>query len=244
MSKYYVMDPAEALRYLRARDAGEEPALAEFERVSGDGDFADDTAVKKLVTELRALKKKFPEELRGRDEKGKEFEQKACEIVHRCFPGYEPAAIANPDFWTWLAVARLSDIVEWRFGARGKHANPANYGIGARVENLLFRLWLRGEFGKDGKGNYSLAKTGDQDLWRSHILRPAYTNARPIATALLKLQAGLLKAKKLHSSKPDGVRMLAKRLSRLRANLMFEYLNLSQAEALVEEMSVDLRKAA
>jgi len=41
---------------------------------------------------------------------------------------------------------------------------------------------------------------------------------------------------------PEGVRMLAKRLRRMRANVVFEYLTPVQADALVFELSSDLKK--
>ena len=83
------------------------------------------------------------------------------------------------------------------------------------------------------------ARTGDQDLWRSHILRQDYANARVVARALLRLQAGQLAAKKLSV---DAVRELAKRLRRLHANVVFEFLDAPQAEGLVLELSSDLHK--
>lgn len=244
MSKYCVMDPGDALRYLKSRDAGETPSLIEVVRTAGSGEFVSDEPVKALTSVLKKLKARFPDELRERDRRGGEFEQQACEVVHRCLSRYDRDVLANLDFWTWLAVAKFSDLIEWRFNSHGKHAKPENYGIGKRTENLLFRLWLRAEIGRDEQGAYTLAKTGDQDLWRSHILRPAYSNARYVAKAVLKLQAGLLKAKRLHPSDDDGVRVLAKRLSRLRANLMFEYLDMPRAEKLVSELSMDLKKAS
>jgi len=240
MTKYFVLSGDDALRYLKQRDAGEAPDLSEFQKTVGKGDkFVDPAAVVKLKSEMIKLRKQFPATLRQRDQDGGRFEQQACEIVHRCLSAYPRETVADIDFWTWLAVAKLSELVEWRFGAEGRHAKPENYGIGKRVENLLFRLWLRGELVKEEKAKdpYELAKTGDQDLWRSHIIRQGYANARLVTKALLRLQAGKLAAKRLGI---DGVRELAKRLRRLRANVVFEYLTAGQAEALVLELSSDL----
>jgi len=41
---------------------------------------------------------------------------------------------------------------------------------------------------------------------------------------------------------PAGVRTLAKRLRRIRANVVFEYLSAKQADALVYELSRDLKQ--
>jgi Family of unknown function (DUF6339) len=241
MSKYYAMLAEDGVRYLKARDVGEDPLLDDFQRVVGSGNFIDMEPITKLGVELRKLKKGFPASLKARDPEGGRFEQQACVIVHRRLAECDPVVLADRNFWIWLAIVQFADIVEWRFGTRGQHANLANYGIGQPIENLLFRLWLRAELVKDAKGKdiYHLARTGDMDLWRSHILRQSYANARVVAKALLRLQAGQLAAKKLTV---DNVRELAKRLRRLHANVVFEFLNAGQAEGLVVELSADLHK--
>jgi hypothetical protein len=243
MRKYFCMSSDEALRFLKARANGEEPNLNEYVRIVGQGGEPDLAPIKALETKIAAIQKRFPRVLKDKDPAGGKFETQACEVVHQALEGVEPTALADLDFWTWLAVARFASTVEWRFGAKGgKHAKPANYGIGSRSENLLFRLWLRAELVKDSsqKDPYLLAKTGDQDLWRSHILRQGYANARLVTKALLKLQAGQLKAKRLAV---DGIRDLAKRLRRMRANLEFEFLTATQADDLVSELSEGLKAA-
>jgi hypothetical protein len=241
MSQYFAMSGEEALRFLKARDNGEEPPPDDFQRKVGSGDLMSIAPIMKLGAELRKLQKSFPSKLRERDQEGGRFEQQACVIVHRRLAECDRAVLADLEFWIWLAVIQFADIVEWRFGGAGRHVKPANYGIGQRTENLFFRLWLRAELVKDGKAKdpYHLARTGDQDLWRSHILRQAYGNVRLVAKALLRLQAGQLAAKKLTV---EGVRELAKRLRRLHANVVFEFLTSGQAEGLVLELSTDLRK--
>jgi hypothetical protein len=244
MSRYHALAPDDALRFLKARDAGDDIPLDDVLRTAGQGDPIDSRPIRELEAKLKQLRKRFPATLRNKDPAGGKFESQACEIVHQCLDGYEPQALADHDFWTYLAVARFSDTVEWRFGARNHHAKPANYGIGSRTENLFFRLWLRADLGRDQalKDQYSLAKSGDQDLWRSHILRQGYANARPVAKALLKLQAGLLKARKLVSGDDEeGVRKLAKVLRRIRANVELEFLSGGEADELVVELCTGLK---
>ena len=241
MSQYHTLSGDEGLRYLKARDSGDDPLPQDFQRTPGSGALISMAPLTKLGNELRKLMKNFPEKLRERDQEGGRFEQQACVVVHRGLSEIPPGVLADLDFWIWLAVIQFADIVEWRFGAKGRHAKLANYGIGTRIENLFFRLWLRAELVKDEKAKdpYHLARTGDQDLWRSHILRQGYANARLVTKALLRLQGGQLAMKKL---KIDGVRELAKRLSRLRANVVFEFLTPSQAEGLILELCADLGK--
>lgn len=249
MSQYPVIYAEDALRYLKSRQQDGGVMLEDIRRAAGSGEAISRDGLEDLREKLLRLKKKFPAKLRAKDPQGGKFESDACAIVHACLADVDRRALADHDFWTWLAVDYLADILEWRFGVGGRPAQPANYGIGTRTENMFFRLWLRADLGKaSGSDPYELAKSGDQDLWRSHLLRQGYANARSIVRALLKLQAGKL----MNGNKPakkvaggderEGVRMLAKRLRRMRANVVFEYLTPVQADALVFELSSDLKK--
>lgn len=249
MSQYPVIYPEDAVRYLKARLQDGGVLLDDIRRKAGAGEDISSEPLQELRGKLLKLKRKYPAKLRAKDPQGGKFESEACAVVHACLGDIDRRALADHDFWTWLAVDLLADILEWRFGAEGRPAQPANYGIGTRTENMFFRLWLRADLGRaSGTDPYELAKFGDQDLWRSHLLRQGYANARSIVRALLKLQAGRL----MHGSKvakkvaggdePEGVRMLAKRLRRMRANVVFEYLTPVHADALVFELSSDLKK--
>lgn len=249
MSRYPVIFAEDALRYLKSRQLDEPLQIEDIRRTAGGGEDISREPFLVLREKLLKLKRNYPTKLRSRDPQGGKFESDACAVVHACLASVDRSVLADHDFWTWLAVDHLADVVEWRFGSDGRPAQPANYGVGNRTENMLFRLWLRADLAKTpGADPYVLARTGDQDLWRSHLLRQGYANARSIVRALLKLQAGLLAndkkfAKKLAGgTEPDGIRMLAKRLGRMRANVVFEYLSPPQAEALVLELSADLKK--
>ena len=82
----------------------------------------DMAAIEKIGSELRRLKKDYPAKLRERDQEGGRFEQQACAIVHRTLANCDPTALADHEFWIWLAVVQYADIVEWRFGTTGRHA--------------------------------------------------------------------------------------------------------------------------
>ena len=251
MSRYPVIYAEDALRYLKARQLNDDSVrLEDIRRTSGPGEDISNVPLEDLRERLLKLKRRFPASMRKRDPQGGKFESEACSVVHACLAGVDRQALADHDFWTWLAVDRLADIVEWRFGANGGPAEAKNYGIGTRSENMLFRLWLRADLGKStGPDPYEFARLGDQELWRSHILRQGYAAARSVVRSLLKLQAGRLSVngkavKALYSGddKNEGIRVLARRLKRMRANIIFEYLSPQQADALVFELSSDLKK--
>jgi len=148
MSQYPVIYPEDALRYLKSRQQDGGVMLEDLRRTAGSGEAISRDGLEDLRAKLLRLKKKFPAKLRAKDPQGGKFESDACAIVHACVADVDRRALADHDFWTWLAVDYLADILEWRFGADGRPAQPANYGIGTRTENMFFRLWLRADLGR------------------------------------------------------------------------------------------------
>lgn len=126
-----------------------------------------------------------------------------------------------------------------------KDTGLPNYGIGARSENLLYRLWLRADLVLDEQSGdrYHLAKRGQIDFYRSHLFRQGYANARNFARALLRFQypSDDAAAPRL---KVDDIRELVKRLRRLRANLFLEILDEKECRKVIEDEAGRLPAAA
>jgi hypothetical protein len=80
-----------------------------------------------------------------------------------------PYVATDARFWLWLTFAAagggFKDLVNNRFSG----GSAANYGFDNLPECLFFRLWWRGY--KMPEEDYNLAKRGDIDLWRSHLIR-------------------------------------------------------------------------
>jgi hypothetical protein len=196
-------------------------------RHRGEGAELDTQFVHRLRAQLSKVRAKYPAELKRNSVEGNRFEAEAAPIVHIHVPN-QPETLADPGFWIWLAVVHFPEIIEWRYGNPDAGASVANYGVGARSENLIYRLWLRADLVLDenAKNPYHLAAAGQVDFWRSHLFRQGYANARDFARALLKFQYP-------HSDstpklKIDEIRELVKRLRRLRSNLFLELLDESE----------------
>ncbi|NJD24474.1 MAG: hypothetical protein FIB06_03610 [Betaproteobacteria bacterium] len=241
--RYQSMDSSKAKRFIQLRREGQEPALDGFVDTKGSGPEYPIDLVQKLRAELLAIRLKYPAELKEKDRNGGRFEAEACEKVHQILP-FDAQVFADSGFWVWLAVTQLSEIVEWRHGGTDRWAKLLNYGIGNRTENLVFRMWLRADlvFDQAAEDPYWLAKRGDQDLWRSHVFRQDYTNVREFARALVNFQC-LPEGYRLHPSNENGMRVLAKRIKRLRANIVFEFLSTSQLTDLLTQQSAGLEAA-
>jgi len=233
--RYPVLKASDAALFLRARGTETQLDVHQFVRTRGNGADFDDSFVTDLRADLSRIRARFPADLKKRSALGAEFESAASEAVHKRFP-VAPEFLADPDFWTWLAVVNFSDLIEWRYGTSGSAADLPNYGIGSRSENLLYRLWLRGDLGLDDTAadKYHLSRRGDIDFWRSHLFRQSYGNARTFARAFIRFQ--------FPDDKPEEprlkisvIRELVKRLRRARANLVFEILDEERSSELIRD---------
>jgi hypothetical protein len=114
-------------------------------------------------------------------------------------------------------------------------------------ENLFFRFWFRGDMGyrEELDDPYFYARLGDIDIWRSHLFRQGYADARPFAHALLSFQypEGRGSTPRLSI---NGIRALAKRLSRARTNIFFEFMDEARSFTFIanEHRKMQLQESA
>ncbi len=236
--QYPTMSAADAFTYIQAKRNGTLLDIDSFIQFAGKGDDFDDSFLLPLRSAVSETMSSLPEGIKSKsDPIANVFEGKASRVIHAGIP-LESEALANPSFWTWLAVAQFPDVIEWRyrFGKNDSAAQLANYGVASKNENLLYRLWLRAELvlDDDAPDRYHLAESGQIDFYRSHLFRQGYANARNFARALLRFQY----PKPTHPSEPklktSEIRELVKRLRRARSNLFLEILPEEQCRAVIE----------
>lgn len=245
--QYPVLRQSVALETLdRARSTNTDPDDHWIEIRGTGADVREE--VKSLQSKLSIVRSKFPETMSARDRKGGEFEAIACEIVHSTLPS-EPAMLGDPEFWAWLAVCAFHSLVDWRHGGREGKAALHNFGIGNHEENLFYRMWARADVVVDESipDKYLLARRGDQDFWRSHVLRQSYGRCRQLVRALVEYQFPSDNRDDATLSTLE-IRALAKRLKALHPNIVLAYLSNDEARALVkteaEKAKRDIRNAA
>lgn len=241
--RYPIMSTSDATTYLYTKRAGTPADVESLVKARGEGPGLGLEFVMPLLAELRALQAQFPDGLKSKGADNR-FEAEASRIVHHRMT--LPAEVAaDPDFWLWLAVAHLGEVIEWRYGNPAAGTTLANYGIGSRSENLIFRLWLRADLLYDEAADdpYHLSRRGQIDFYRSHLFRQGYANARQFARALLKFQyrgedpaAPYLKV--------NDIRELVKRLRRMRANLFMEILDEEECRRVIEGELARVQAAA
>ncbi|NWG75489.1 MAG: hypothetical protein HXY24_12920 [Rubrivivax sp.] len=241
---YPTLSSSDAATFLIGRRSGTTLDLERLVKPRGEGPELDMSFIPTLVRELAALKAKYGNDGMRSQKKANQFEAEAARVIHQTVK-VPSEVLGDPDFWLWLAVVHFSDIVEWRYGNPEKGTGLPNYGIGARSENLLYRLWLRADLVFDEKSDdrYHLAGRGQIDFYRSHLFRQGYANARNFARALLRFQYPSDDATAPHL-KVDDIRELVKRLRRLRANLFVEILDEKECRKIIEDEAGRLAAAA
>lgn len=233
--RYPIISTKDASAFLASKRAGEPISLDRLVGTRGDGAELDQTFIGPLAMHLASLKTKFGQDGMKSMAKANQFESEAAKIIHQRV-NVPAEVLGDADFWLWLAVVHFSDIVEWRYGNPDGGTGLANYGIGSRSENLLYRLWLRADLVLDEKADdrYHLCDRGQIDFYRSHLFRQGYANARNFARALLRFQYPHSDAT-APNLKVERIRELVKRLRRLRANLFVEILDEQECRRVIEE---------
>lgn len=231
--RYLTLSAGDANTFLAARRSGGAVEIDSLVRTKGTGAEVDPVFVNELRSGMAALKTSWPEGLKN-DRERNVFEAKCARLVHMSVSN-DAEMLSDPEFWIWLSVAHFSDVVEWRYGNPEAGTKLANYGIGSRTENLLYRLWLRAELVLDESAadRYYLVDTGQIDFYRSHLFRQGYANARNFARALLRFQYPDTDATS-PKLKIIEIRDLVKRLRRLRSNLFLEILPEEECRAVIE----------
>lgn len=233
---------AEARRYILAKRSGAEDQGPTV-RIKPEGaEVPWDEVVARVAVVFAELRAEIGDIGKG-SRSGARFEAVAARRVHGIMPENHPA-LADPEFWTWLVVLHFIDTVEWRYANPQRASDLKNYGIGSASENLIYRLWLRGElaFDETAADPYHLVELGDVDFWRSHLFRQSYANARRFARAFLRFQFPEELAGRPRLG-IEAVRELAKRLRRLRTNLFVELMDEAAAMRVIELESKHLEAA-
>lgn len=230
--RYPSIRSADAKKHILAVRNNVDSQLTEVTK--GGGPELNQQFIEDLRLRLEEIRPKTEGPLSKGSAAGATFEATAAAIVHKTIPADAPM-LADPEFWVWLSVIHFSDLIEWRYGSNPSGAHLANYGIGAAGENFMYRLWLRGELGRDEsrKDEYALTTRGDIDFWRSHLFRQGYANARVFARALIEFQYPDASPSKPRLKLAE-IREVVKRLRRLRANLVFEVLDGEGSHKLLE----------
>lgn len=250
--RYPTISVSTARQALAELDAGRTFDLYAETVWAGAGAELDMQRIDRLAIRLEQLRSESDSLADGGKISRHDFDRRAAEAIHGHLPR-NAELTSSMDFWTWLAVAKLRDVVLWRFPPKAAEGdasvNLQNFGIGQsarqRCENFPYKLWIRAELAFDSGHSdpYRFARRGDVDFWTSHIHRQGYSSYRELGAALIRFQYPdeLAGEPRLHpgeeTEQKRGIRTLAKRLKRLQANVEFAYLQPDEMYVLVCEQA-------
>lgn len=199
---------------------------------SGDGDEIQLEPIAELAASLRVALAEF---VAGPDRTDRDlFEGLASGRLHSTLYELPLLVLDDPGFWRYLALVYFWDLIVWRESATFETAELARYRqyIDATnpSESVLLRMFLRGQIALED-GGYELASAilRGTDFWRSHILRVRTSSAPVMSRALVREQvADRMGTKEL--------RAFARRLNRIRSNLVFDVYDDAEAATLLAEL--------
>jgi hypothetical protein len=146
--------------------------------------------------------------------------------LYKSLKNLGPAVLTDPGFWRYVAVWEMFEFIQWRDGDKCKLQS-----FGAGTHNPTWdcvpkRMFVRARIAEQArgqKGAEALASVAGTDLWRSHVLRVRTGNCPALSAALVE-------AWDREDIRTKEVRDVAKRIKRLRSNLIYELMDEQQIE--------------
>lgn len=227
--RYPVVRLVEAQRYVLRRQNGELGVedRPDFEEEGASGDETLLPAVTDIADRISDLyqssKARFTSGI-ARDR----FEGSLAVQLHERLREFPARVLTDDDFWRYLAVRGLYEFVSWRDGQSSGSPALASFGASSPRVNydcVPFRMFVRADIAslivKSGAQDLDvmdISSVAGTDLWRSHILRSQSSFSPDYVRLLLEHhERGVLPA--------AVVRDLAKRVKRVRSNVLIEALD-------------------
>ena len=235
--KYPVYTIDMASSYIHALRSDEPPLNPPDPIIRGEGfDRRNeiDEAVSKSLLEWKNLRSKASN-AQARD--GVEGQLSVAFFNATKFLHNSPEVLTDNDFWRYLAATHFFEFTEWR-DQRTKDSVVSLNSFGAGSKSLTrdcvpFRMFERAYLADligERRGDLSFALIPGGDVWKSHILGVLNSLSPSISKVMLE------RVKK-QELKTEIIRPLAKRLKRLRANVLFEILPEEDAILIIDRES-------
>jgi hypothetical protein len=230
--KYPVVARSKMADLAPRRLAGEPMDMTAAITWSGDGDVFDPAPIAALAVELENRRTAFQSSAEHADRDL--FEGAAAADLHSTIAGYPLLVLDDPGFWRYLALEYFWGIICWREAGAFAGADYGKYrkyidGVNPS-ECVLIRMFIRAQIALED-GDYALATAIPRgtDFWRSHILRVRTSSAPIVSRAFAREQA----RSRMGTSE---VRAFARRLNRLRTNVVLDVYDRTESEALLTEL--------
>jgi hypothetical protein len=179
----------------------------------------------KMSAELDTLlKSTFSGTMKKKDSRLDKFEGIASGILHENLNGLPLEILADEDFWRYVALVSMFEIVAWRHESLSNN----NFGLTAGrvfLRCLPYRMFIRADiaFRYSHGLNYDLTSAHGSlvDQWASHVLGQQYGSVPRLVKVMLEEFETLRKRKIKRPTEID--REIAKELRQVRSIQVFEY---------------------
>lgn len=200
---------------------------------AGDGDPVDEGPLESLAERIHARLEEF-ERSGDRSDRDLLEGQLAAEL-HRAFRSVPLLALDDPGFWRYLTLRYFWEFVVWRESAAFETRDYSKYRKYVDGTNpsecVAMRMYLRAQIALEEDGSYDLAWSVPKgtDFWRSHILRVRTSSSFVVSRAFVREQA----ERRMATSE---LREFARRLNRIRTNVVLNVYDTEEASALLSEL--------
>ncbi len=242
--RYPTLSGVDATAYVEARraaDGGDHSALVAPITFKGSGAEATpfvDGAIREFREEFGRLQRRTSKsgaKASGDQELTKDgVEGDLSSAFHSNLSELNAAVLTDPGFWRYLGCVEMFSFVRWR---DGQDCKLESFGAGSSFPTwdcVPLRMYVRSRICVESSAAdpAAVATIAGTDLWRSHILRVKTGNAPELAVALAQAWG----RKEMTT---DTVRDVAKRIKRLRSNIMFEVLDADQVNDMIANQIVE-----
>lgn len=232
-TQYPTVGLDDCLDILRRRIAGEDVSISDQVawKKAGDPPIMDD---------LDDFADDLSEDLPTFDESDDDKDVIEGKLALRLLDALEGTGMRVLDdqgFWRYLAMGPMWDFVRWRESGKSSDDWEAYriYVDGRRnAECVPTRMYIRARLAEKS-GDRAIAHLVPEatDLWRSHIVRVRTSYSPTLTEAIIRSQ---------HEDRlaTDGVRELAKRVKRLRSNVVLGLYDQDDARSVVAELREEI----
>jgi hypothetical protein len=163
-----------------------------------------------------------------------DFDARASAVIFEALKDLPVELLLDLDFWRYLAVVEIPDIVAWRWPKE----SVEKFGLSSnKYRSMPFSLFLRGQLanGSSAKELAVLNSINDVDIWASHVWAVLLGSTKGMVIAFLRTCASL-QSDTGQFSKANRlvVRALARRLTSVRSNVVFDLSDQRSLDDIVE----------
>jgi hypothetical protein len=211
----------------------------------GSGIDITSAPLAKMSTELKTLlESAFKGTMKKKDSRLDKYEGAASSIVHENLKDLPIEILADEDFWRYVAIVSMFEIVAWRHESLGNN----NFGLTAGrgfLRCMPYRMFIRADLAyRYSEGdNYDLTSAHGSlvDQWASHVLAQQYGGVPKLVKVMLKEFETIRKRNVKKTTDID--REIAKELRQLRSIQVFEYFeDEKELSGIVSEVSSSSEK--